>query len=70
MIGVKRREGENLNSLLFRFKKKIKQQGILKEVKKRAFHLRPLNKRKKRLAALYRVKKMEELQRLRKLNLD
>ena len=68
MTEVKKREGESLNSLLFRFRKKIKQEGVLKETKKRRFHSRPLNKRKKRLAAIYRFGKMEELKRLRKLS--
>jgi ribosomal protein S21 len=69
-IQVKRKEGESLSSFLFRFSKKVQQSGLLKEVKKRQFRFRPLNKRKKRLAALYRLAKEEELARLRRYGYD
>jgi len=65
-IVVRKREGENFNSLMYRFKKKIKQSGILQEARKRRFFARPVSRRKRRLAALYRAKKQEEMTLARK----
>ncbi len=69
MIKVTKKEGESASALVFRFSKKIKQSGILKEVKKRRSRTRPLNKRKRRLSALHRHAKKEEISRLKKLGL-
>jgi ribosomal protein S21 len=66
MIEVRKKEGENVGSLLYRFSKKVRQSGILKEVKKRKFKDRPINRRKIRLAALYRIKKEQEIAELKK----
>lgn len=65
-IEVRKKEGENINTLIYRFNKRIKQSGILKEAKKRRFRLRNVNRIKKRQSALYRVKKERELKRLKK----
>lgn len=65
-IELRKKEGESVGSFLYRFNKKMKQSGILKEVKKRRFKHRPLNKQKTRLAALYRKKKAGELAQLKK----
>lgn len=69
VIEVRRKEGENINSLIYRFNKKIKQSGILKEAKKRRFRSRNISRLKKLQAALYRVKKEQELKKLKKLGL-
>lgn len=66
-IEVRKRENENINSLLYRFNKRVKQSGILKEVKKRRFYERPVNRRKRRLAALHRVEKEKELRDQKRL---
>jgi ribosomal protein S21 len=66
-IEIKKREGESANALIYRFGKRVKQSGLTKEVKKRRFQGRAANKRKRRLSALYRMKKMETLARERKL---
>lgn len=66
-IEVRKKEGENINALIYRFNKRIKQSGILKEAKKRRFRSRNINRPKKLKAALYRVKKEQELKRLRKI---
>jgi ribosomal protein S21 len=68
-IEVRKKEGETAANLLFRFGKKVRQSGILMEVKKRQFHKRPINRRKRRLSAQYRQKKKAEYSRLRKLGL-
>jgi len=69
MIEVKKKEGESANTLLFRFSKRIKRSGVLKEANKRRFYKRSVNKRKRRLSALHREDKRQELERMRKLGL-
>jgi len=66
MIEVKKREGESMNSLLYRFSKRMKQTGIMKEVKGRRFAQRKVNRGKRLAAALYRSQKDRELARARK----
>ena len=66
VIGVRRRKDENIGSFLFRFNKKIKQSGVLREVKKRRFQHRSINRSKRRHAALYRLHKQEELAHIKK----
>lgn len=69
MVKVTKKEGESASALMFRFSKKIKQSGVLKEAKKRRFRSRPLNKRKTRLSALHRESKKQEMTRLKKLGM-
>ena len=69
-IEVKKRKGESFTALLFRFNKKIKRSGVLKEAKKRRFHQRPQNKRKKRLSALHRAEKEKEIKKLKRYGYD
>lgn len=66
-IEVRKKEGENLNSVLYRFNKKMKESGIMKTVKKKRFRNRAQNKNKRRLAALYRETKKKELRKEKKL---
>ncbi len=68
-VGVKKREGESGSTLLYRFSKKIKQSGVIKEFRKRKFRKRPGSKRERRLSALHREKKKTEFKRMRKLGL-
>ena len=53
-IEVTKKEGENTGSFLYRFSKRIKQSGIMKESKKRRFKERPENRGRRRKRALYR----------------
>ena len=48
---VKLREGESFESALRRFNKKIKQNGILTEVRRREFYEKPSVRRKKKTMA-------------------
>ena len=57
---VRKRKGENIGSLIFRFGRKMKQSGVLKNVKKKRFRARPANKRKRRSSALYRLKRQRK----------
>ncbi len=66
MLEIRKKEGENVGAFLFRFNKKVKQSGIMKEVKKRKFTSRNVNKNKRRSAALYRVSKLKSLSQLKK----
>ncbi len=63
---VRRRKNENVGSFLYRFSKRMQQSGVLKEVKKRRSTTRPENKTKRRLAALYKMNKKEEIVKLKK----
>jgi ribosomal protein S21 len=66
VINVKKRENENLSSLLFRFGKRVKQSGVLREARKRRFHSRNVNRIKRRTSALYRDEKERAIARERK----
>lgn len=65
-IEVRKKEGEPLNALLFRFNKRIKWSGVLKEAKKRRFHKRLTNRNKRRSSAIYRTVKQKEVARFNK----
>lgn len=69
MVKVTKKEGESASALMFRFSKKIKQSGVLKEAKKRRFKERVKNKRKVRLSAIHRDTKKKEMVRLRKMGM-
>lgn len=46
MVKVVRREGEDIDSLVARFKRQVKQSGTLDECRKREFYLKKSLKRK------------------------
>lgn len=66
MIGADKREGESIGSFLFRFNKKIKRSGVMKEVRKRRFRSRTQNRNKRRSAALYRLEKRKVFEKEKK----
>ncbi len=68
-IEVKKREGESVGSMLYRFTKKVQQSGVLRETKRRRFRSRPLSRIKRKSSALHRVKKLAERERARKLGI-
>ncbi len=58
MVKVSIQEGESIDKLLKRFKKKYEKAGILKEFRKRGFFVKPSVKRKmKKAKAIRRVKR-------------
>ncbi|MFH0712619.1 MAG: 30S ribosomal protein S21 [Candidatus Jorgensenbacteria bacterium] len=65
-INIKKRENENSSSLLFRFQKRVKQSGVMREARKRRFHSRNVNRIKRRTSAIYRANKDLEITRERK----
>lgn len=64
---IKKKEGETIGSLLYRFSKKIQQNGILIEAKKRRFHKRGQSKLKRKMAAIYREQKKQEVVQAKKM---
>ena len=66
---VRKKDGENMGSLLYRFSKKVQQGGVLIEAKKRRFKHRPQSRLKRKIAALYRVQKNKEVERAKKMGL-
>ncbi len=70
MVKVSKKEGEAPSALLFRFTKRIKQSGVLKESRKRRFTSRKPNKRKARLLASHRAIRRNQIERQRKLGLS
>jgi len=69
MVSVRKKENESASALLFRFTKKVKQSGILKEAKKRRFRVRPTTRRQRRISAIHREYKKREYARLSKLGI-
>ena len=57
MADVKLSEGESFESMLRRFNKKVQQDGILSEVRRREFYEKPSIRRKKKEAAKRRKSK-------------
>lgn len=68
-IKVRKREGESVNTLLYRFNKRIQQSGLVREVRKRQFRKRAENRRKRKDSALYRKAKEVTLAHDRKLGI-
>jgi len=64
---IRKKEGEPITSLMFRFNKRIRQSGVLREVRKRRFKDRDQNKTKRRASAIYRSVKKDEVLKLKKL---
>jgi small subunit ribosomal protein S21 len=50
MAEVQLHDGENLESALKRFKRKVLQEDIIKEIKRRAFYLKPGQKKRVKAA--------------------
>ncbi|MGC8460635.1 MAG: 30S ribosomal protein S21 [Candidatus Dormibacteria bacterium] len=51
MAEVRAREGEPFESIMRRFSKKVKQNGILSELRRREYYEKPSVKRKRKLLA-------------------
>ena len=60
MAEVRMFEGESIESVLRRFKRQVQQEGIIKEVKKHSFYVKPGEKRrlKSKLAQKLKRKKV------------
>lgn len=58
MVVVKRMPGDNDDSLIRKFSRKVLMEGILVEAKNRQFHLKPSLARKKKAEDKRRAKKL------------
>lgn len=67
MLEVKREEGETIEHLLRRYTEKLKRVNFFNTVKTRAFHRRQVTKRAQRVSALYRARKREKMEYLRRI---
>ena len=65
MAEVRMQDGESVESLLRRFKRKVQQEDIIKEIKKHSFFLKPGEKR--RIKAALARKRMRKKQAKRDL---
>jgi len=68
-IEARKREGEQGAALLYTFTRKVKRSGILKEVRKRKFYVKPVNRMKRRVSAIHREEKKADVERQKKLGL-
>jgi small subunit ribosomal protein S21 len=59
---VKIQEGESIESALRRFKRKVQQEDIIKDIKKHSFYLKPGDKRRAK-QALARKRSRKKLRR-------
>lgn len=69
MISTQKREGESSNALIFRFTKKVRRSGMLQEMRRRRFQSRPVTRRRRKLSAIFKAKKKEEIIRDKKLGI-
>ena len=60
MAEVRMQDGESVESLLRRFKRKVQQEDIIKEIKKHSFYLKPGERR--RIKAALARKRMRKKQ--------
>lgn len=64
MAEVRVQDGEPLESALRRFKRKVQQEDIIKEIKKHSYYLKPGEKRRiKQALARKRVRKKQRRER-------
>jgi len=54
MAKQEKRPGESIDSILRKFKKKVKDEGLMVELKKREFYEKPSEEKKKRIRAAKR----------------
>ncbi len=69
MIAVNKRENESTTALLFRFTRRVKRSGVLKEANKRRFTRRGTPRVARKASAIYRAGKKVEVARAKKLGL-
>lgn len=68
-IEARKREGEQGAALLYNFTRKVKRSGILKEVRRRKFYVKPASRIKRRASAIHREEKKADVERQKKLGL-
>ena len=66
-VEVRREAAESTGSAMRRFSKKMNTSGIIKHVKSLKSRVRPLSAYKRKVAALKRIKRSTDYERLKKL---
>jgi len=66
-IEVKKNPNENAVNVIRRFSKRVKNSGLIRRARKIRYQSRPLSSYQKKSAALIRIKKTKEIERLKKL---
>ena len=69
MVSVHKREGESSNSLIYRFNKRTRQSGLIKECRRRRFVTRKTSKTALRESAVHREEQKESFLLKKKLGL-
>ncbi len=69
MVEVRKKEKENVGSLLRRFSERMKKSGVLIEAKKAQAYQKPETRRKRRQSALLRIKRQEDFKVKRRQSL-
>lgn len=69
-LSVKKRQNESATALMYRFNKKVRQSGLIKEVRRRRFKGRTISKRTRKLSALHREQQKHAYLRRKKLGLE
>jgi len=67
VIKVDRKDDENVESLIRRFKKKVLQNGVVPEARRRRFYERPKSKKQLREEAKRRSKIRDQKEHLKKI---
>ncbi len=68
-IEVRKKDGDSPNAILYNFTRRVKRSGILKEVRSRKYHDRPMSRIKRRASAIHREEKRADIERQKKLGL-
>lgn len=68
-IEVRKKDGESPNAILYNFTRRVKRSGILKEIRGRKYHDRPMSRIKRRASAIHREEKKADIERQKKLGL-
>ena len=63
-MAIKARPGENLDSMLRRFKKEVVKGGIIQDVRKHEYYISPSEKRRLKAAAAQKKRKKTEKKKL------
>jgi small subunit ribosomal protein S21 len=64
-IFVERRDGEDIETLLRRFKKKVSKSGILQDLKKKSFYVKPSEHKKKKSLDARRRNEKERMKNIK-----
>jgi ribosomal protein S21 len=66
-ITIKRKDGENTSSFLYRATKRIQKSGILLQSRRGRFHKNPLTKNKRWVTAMHRLGMERQIKKFLKL---